>query len=208
VISRRTLLALAAAAVAGCRSDGELNIFGYSSGGLFDPNVRTVYVPVFKNVALLTTPNRELEVDITLAVIRELRTRSRIRVVSDRETADTELLGTLVNVNKNVLNRNQQNLPRETEITLGVQIVWTDLRDGRILSNPISPRPNVEAPPEPFDPSAPPLPPGRVREKPYPVLVQAPGRLLVELGETNATANKMAVDQLAKQIVNMMEAGW
>ena len=40
------------------------------------------------------------------------------------------------------------------------------------------------------------------------VKVVATGRLIPELGESNATANKSAVDKMAKQIVNMMEVAW
>ena len=36
----------------------------------------------------------------------------------------------------------------------------------------------------------------------------APGRVLVELGESTATGSQMATKRLAKQIVNMMEANW
>lgn len=205
---RSPLAVLLLAAVAGCQSGGNLNLFGYSTAPPYDPDIKTVYVPVFKNAAFQTQPNRELEVDITQAVIREINTRTTMRVTSDRETADTELLGTLLKIDKNPVNRNQQNHVREAEVILTAQVVWLDLRDGRPLSNPRPPRANVEPPPDPFDPTAPPPAPPRIKEAVRPVQVQGVGRLIPELGETNATANKMAVDRLARQIVNMMEAPW
>ena len=36
----------------------------------------------------------------------------------------------------------------------------------------------------------------------------ARGRMLPELGETNATAEQMAINQAAVQIVSMMEKPW
>jgi hypothetical protein len=38
--------------------------------------------------------------------------------------------------------------------------------------------------------------------------VTAIGRSITELGESNTTAQKAAVDRLAEQIVNMMEQPW
>lgn len=206
-MTRWTPLALIALSLtAGCQSGRDFTLLGYSTKPQHDENIRTVYVPVMKNLAFQTTPNRELEVDITKAVIREIESRTRMKVVSDRESADTELLGTLVNIRKNVVNTNQQNLTREAEITATVNVVWRDLRDGRVLSNRRSAAPPDA--PVPFDPSLPPPDAVPVKEKAYPAQIIAVGRVLPELGETNATANQSIANQLAKQIVNMMEAPW
>jgi hypothetical protein len=149
-----------------------------------------------------------MEVDITQAVVRELGKRAGApRVLSDPERADTELVGQLVLVQKRELNRNLQNLSREIELTITCNVVWRDLRTGRILSNPRAPRVDQPTPP-PFDPSLPPPPEPAVIENPVPVVLVATGRLLPEVGETSATASKLAIDQLAKQIVNMMEKPW
>ena len=190
----------------GCQSGRDLKVFGYSTKPQYDESIRTVYVPMMKNVAFQTTPNRELEVDITKAVIREIESKTRMKVVSNREQADTELLGTLVNIRKGVVNTNQQNLTREAEITGTVEVVWRDLRTGRVLSNR---RPSV--PPETpmqFDPSLPPPETVAVNEKAIPAQIIAVGRVLPELGESNATANQMLANHLAKQIVHMMESSW
>lgn len=208
MLTRRALLGGLMAGVVGCQADGNLNLFGYSTAPPFDPTIKTVRVPVFKNVALQTTPNRELEVDITRAVVKEINARTSMRAVSDAESADTELLGTLVKIDKDVQNRTQQNHVREAYQVVTVQLLWLDLRDGRVLTNPRSPRPNNEPPPDAFDPSAPPPAPFRVKEAQVPISVTATGRYIPELGETTATGNQKAVEHLARQIVNMMEAGW
>lgn len=203
---RLALFGLALALASGCQSGRDFTFLGYSTKPQFDESIRTVHVPVFKNVAFQTTANREMEVDITRAVIREIEQRTRMKVVSDRDRADTELLGTLVNIQKNVVNTNQQNLTREAEISATVNVVWRDLRSGRVLSNR---RPAAQ--PEaavPFDPSLPPPEPASVVEKAIPAQVVAVGRVIPELGETNATANQSIANQLGRQIVNMMESNW
>ena len=177
-----------ALALVGCQSGRDFTFLGYSTKPQHDESVQTVYVPIFKNIAFQTTPNRELEVDITKAVIREIETRTRMKVVADRDRADSELLGTLVSIRKGVVNTNQQNLTREAEITANLNVVWRDLRDGRVLSNR---RPAaVQDKPVPFDPSLPPPEVAPVREKAIPAQIVAVGRIVPELGESNATANQ------------------
>ena len=217
--SRRRFLALGAtatlAAVAGCRSGG-FTFLGYQVGAdaLYDPNIRTVYVPLFNNRAFQTTPYRGFEVDVTEAVIREIGKTTPFRVTSDLDKADTELLGTIMLIQKTLLNRNQQNMIREGEIAVTVDVVWRDLRDGTILSNPRRPlppgvpNPLLDAPPPPFDPNLPLPPDVREIELPLPQRIIATGRLIPELGETNATANTAIYKQIAEKIVSMMEQKW
>ena len=211
-MSRFVLLAVALLP-AGCQN---ASVFGYRLGNdsLYDPNIRTVYVPTFNNRAFQTTPYRGMEVDITRAVVRELGTKTPFRVVSDPERADTELIGNIVAIDKLKLNVNQQNALREGEIVVSVDVVWRDLRDGRILSSPRkgSPVPPGVVPPAvtpiPFDPDLSQPPQASVAQAALPTRVVASGRLLPELGETNATASKRVIDQLAVQIVSMMEKPW
>jgi hypothetical protein len=215
-ISRRRFLALAALAplAAGCK--GGFSVFGYRAGAdaLYDPNIRTVYVPLFNNRSFQTSPYRGFEVDVTQAVIREIGKTTPFRVTSEFEKADTELLGNVAQITTTILNRNQQNLTREAEITVFVDVVWRDLRDGKVLSNP-RPRPEPGRtqpglPSEviPFDPSRPIAQEVRNPDLPQPVRIVATGRILPELGETNASASKAIHDKLAVQIVSLMERTW
>ncbi|VTR94609.1 signal peptide protein : Uncharacterized protein OS=Planctomyces maris DSM 8797 GN=PM8797T_14229 PE=4 SV=1: LptE [Gemmata massiliana] len=213
-ISRRQFLAFGAPAalalVTGCQNG--FQIFGYRAGAdaLYDPNIKTVYVPTFNNRAFQTTPYRGLEEDVTQAVIREIGKTTPFRVTSDVSRADTELLGNIVSISKTLLNRNQQNQLREGEIAVRVDVVWRDLRDGTILSNPRrAPRPGeLDGPPIPFDPNVPVPPVVKDREDLLPASILATGRLLPELGETNASASKRITEQIAVQIVSMMERKW
>lgn len=210
----RTRAGLTAAAVllallpaAGCRSGGDFTLFGYSTAPNYDPNIRSVYIPEFKNIAFHTSPYRGIEADITEAVVRELNARrTPMRVVQDPTRADTELVGTVTRIDKLVLNRNLQNLNREIEVVIEVNLVWRDLRTGKVLTGTRLPAPRPEdCPIDPTVPQAPPPPPDGV---PYPVPVRAAGRAIVEVGETNATGAKAAVDKLAREIVNRMEQPW
>jgi hypothetical protein len=213
--TRRQLAPVAAfvslTTLAGCRN-GSPTIFGYQAGAdaLYDPNIRTIYVPVFSNRAFQTEPYRGMEVDITKAVVREIGAKTRFKVVSDPNGADTELRGNVVDISKTLLNRNQQNTIREGEIVLVVDVLWRDLRDGRVLSSPSRgspPAPGNQPLPPAFDPDVP-IPPQAIDQAGLPVRLVATGRLLPELGESNATASKRAVDLLATQIVSMMEKPW
>jgi len=216
--TRRRFLQLAVyssfAGLFGCRGTSSPSIFGYKlgAGALYDENIRTVYVPIFVNRAFQTTPYRGFENDITKAVVDEIGRTTSFRVTSDPTKADTELLGVVVQVYKNIVNRTQQNQVREGELVVDVDIVWRDLRDGTILS---APRPKLlpgvidpNNPPVPFDPSIPQPPLCAEVVNPIPARVTAFGRYLPELGETNASAMQRVQNRLAVQIVSMMEKKW
>ena len=214
-MNRRRFLSLAlsapAIALAGCKN-GHVNLFGYTTEPPFDPCIRSIYIPVFKLDAFVTTPHRNFDVEITEAIVRELTARKcPMRVVSDPTKADTELVGTIIQVQKIVVNRNPQNLAREAEIAVTVDIIWRDLRTGDLITNP-PPRMADKPMPTPsvggFDPSLqPPLPPPP-NDQPIPVRIVEVGRVMVELGESSATAQKSISEKLARKIVNMMERNW
>jgi Lipopolysaccharide-assembly len=210
VFSRRrvlgTLFAGGVGLLGGCGWDGHFSIFGYTTRPNYDESIRTVYVPLFQNKAFTTSPYRGIEKEITRAVIREIEAKTPYKAVSDCERADTELLGTLIIINKVLLNRNQLNEVREFELQLSAEVVWRDLRDGGILTNRRHRQGTPDLSLPPFDPNLPPPPEGP--ERPFPVLVQSTGRGLPEAGESNTTAEQMAVNRLAQQIVNLMERPW
>ena len=204
-----TVIAAAAfAAVAsGCRGNGDFSVLGYSTAPPFDPDIRTVYIPVFKNPVYHTTPYRGIEADLTEEIVRELNSRrTPMRVVSDPTKADTELIGTVTNVAKIVRNPNLFFLPREFDVVVSCQVVWRDNRKTRNLSGGV--RNPVAAPDAPFDSSREPPPPPGPDLQPQVSIVSGFGRVLPELGESNATGAQAATKQIAKQIVNMMERPW
>src|SRR5438309_4727385 len=147
------LLAASTLLLPSCNWDGNFTVLGYTTKPQYPDHIRTIYVPIVKNLTLW----RGLEFDLTRAVIREIEAKTPYKVVSSPSCADSQLSGTIISLNKNVINRNQQNEIREAETTLAVEIVWKDLRTGEILSQPRPPATaNTSIPPMP----APTLTPG------------------------------------------------
>jgi hypothetical protein len=191
------LLAMSLAA-AGCTSTGQFNLFGYTTEPNYDPAIRTVYVPIAQNV----TFRRGLEFDLTQAVIREINGKTPMRTVSCREQADTELLLKVTTWRKNLIIATPTNQNRQAELGLGIEVVWKDLRPdriGEILSNPKSTL--AKEPPLPGQTNPPPA-------KAVPVLLLPVATFEPELGGSNATAEKQAIDRVATQIAQMMEKSW
>src|SRR5438552_1927260 len=136
-LHRPALLIIAlAAALPGCESGGHFTVLGYTTRPNYDTSIHTIHVPIFKSQVLTDGTRRTLADDVTRAVIREIEAKTPYKVVSDRSAADTELSGTILNLTKNLLNRNQLNEIREAETVLTVGLVWKNLRTGEILSQP------------------------------------------------------------------------
>ncbi len=192
------IVALAAlCALAGCESGGHFTIFGYTTKPPFDPNIRTVYVPIPQNASWM----KNIEFDLEQAVLTELGMRAGApRVTSDRNRADTELIMKITNpTTKNVIIFNQLGETRNAELGIQIEVIWRDLRPGHvgdILSNK-----------KRFDPEQKPLPGEAAATAPGPVpyLVTPRAQYIPELGQSNNSANVMAARSGAKQIVNMME---
>ncbi len=72
---------------------------GYTMSGsgrfLVDSNIKTVYIPLFKN----NTTRFELNQKLTEAVIREFVTRGRVKVVQEAASADAVLDGVVTGFN-------------------------------------------------------------------------------------------------------------
>lgn len=197
-----------------CQSDGNFTLFGYTTAPNYSTKIHTVYVPIFRN----TTLYRNLEFQLTQAVVREIESKTPYKVISDRCRADTELTGKIVSFNRNVINVTPLNEVREAQTTLGVEVVWRDLRTGEILSKPQPKYPNTAVPLQAapllpgMTPTAPlpiPVPPPvPVNAETPPVLVQSLGDFIPEIGQSFATAEQQNVDRLAIQIVSMMEKPW
>jgi hypothetical protein len=191
-------LLMASLGLVGCTSDGHFHFLGYTTEPNYDASIQTVYVPIAQNV----TFRRGMEFYLTQAVIREIGAKTTMRIVSRRELADTELKLKIINWHKNLIIPTPTNQIRQSEVGLGIEVVWLDLRPGRVgevLSNA-----------KPTLPQEPPLP-GMPQDAPkpaIPVLLLPNVTYEPELGPSNATAEQQALDRVAVQIVSMMERGW
>ena len=188
----------AALTVAGCTSTGQFNFFGYTTEPPFDNSIQTIYVPMAVNYTL----RRGLEDYLTRAVIREIMLKTPYRTVSCRDGADTELILKIKTWRKNLLIPTPTNQNRQSEIGMGIEVAWNDLRPGKIgevLSNRKSTLPNEL----PLPGEIVPVPP-----KVLPLIILPAATFEPELGGSNAVGEKTAIDRAAVQIAAMMEKSW
>lgn len=152
---------------------------GYVVGGAYAPEIRTVHVPTFTN----ETYRRGIELQLTEAVQKRIQDHTPYRLAPPYE-ADTRLVGRIIDIRKRVVNQNEYDDPRELEFQLAIEVRWEDARSGQVLATRDVP----------LDPNA-------------AHLVSNPS-FAPETGQSLATATQDAVDDLAREIVGMMEASW
>jgi hypothetical protein len=100
---------------------------GYSAGPLSRPTEQRVHVPIFGN----RTWYRDLEVQLTKSVEKELASRPGISIVAP-ERADIVLAGTIVDFQQRVLSEDQQDRVRESSVVTVVRIEVKDARTGAV----------------------------------------------------------------------------
>jgi hypothetical protein len=166
-ISRRTVLAMPFGLfAAGC---------GYSVRPPYDATIRTVYVPIFRNI----TFQRDIHLQVTEAVQKEIPKRTPYKVVGSPDGADTTLEGSIVYMSKIALVENPNNLARQIQGTINAQVRWLDNRSG-----------------------------GEKSQEMAPVVVIENAQYFPELGETSQQGLQKGIIRMAKQIVDMMEEPW
>ena len=152
---------------------------GYLVGAPYQSEVRSVHVPIFTT----DSPRRDFEYQLTEAVQKQIKLRTPFRLAKGPD-ADTRLVGQISEVRKEALGETAFDDPRELELRLAVKVTWEDLRTGRILEErQVDISPNV-------------------------VHLISEASFAPEVGQSQATATQTAVDELARQIVGMMEAPW
>jgi hypothetical protein len=166
--SLRAVVAAAAVALLPC------GCIGYSFRAPYNEEVRTVYVPVFRSI----TFRRDVNLQLTELVVKEIERRTPYKVVGTREDADTILDGTINFADKNLVVENPFNYPRQLQASLSAAVNWTH-------------NPPLE---EELD-------------RP-PTIVTENVNFVPEIGETSMTAFYKANQRMAQQIVDMMEKAW
>ena len=154
---------------------------GYRLGnqGLFPADIQTVYVPIFESDSL----RRNLGERLTEAVCKEIERRAPLKIAS-ADSADSVLTGRIVGEEKHVLVNTLTGDPREYQVTMRVQVTWVDRRGTMLRKEDC-----VPLPPEVTD-------------------VSASANLVPEVGQSMATQQQEAINRVAQQIVNLMEAPW
>lgn len=152
---------------------------GYTIGNAFQGNVRSVYVPI----ATTEDFRRGYEFQLTEAVLNQIKSRTPFRIASS-DAADTKLTMKLKPMRKTVLGTTADNDPRSLQVQFAVDVVWEDLRTGRILAQrQVSLEPEVSH-------------------------LFATADFAPEVGQSLATATQEALNKMARQIVDSMEAAW
>jgi hypothetical protein len=152
---------------------------GYTLGNAFQGNVRSVYVPI----ATCEDFRRGYEFQLTESVLNQIKTRTPFRIAKN-EAADTKLTMKIKSIRKTVLGTTADNDPRSLQVQFAVDVVWEDLRTGRILAQrQVSLEPEVSH-------------------------LFATGTMAPEVGQSLATATQDAMNSMARQIVDSMEATW
>ena len=154
--------------------------YQFGARTLFPEGIETVYVPVFDS----TSYRRELGEELTEAVVKEIERRTHYKVVSTPGAADTVLVGKITLEKKHLLFETTTGDPREMEVSLAVQVSWTDQRGRPVRDIPLVPVPGAA------------------------VGVSAASDIVPEVGQSIATAHQRAIQRLAEQIVSLMEKPW
>jgi hypothetical protein len=103
---------------------------GYSTTELYPTQYTTVTVPNFEN----RSNDRTVEFTLREALIKELEQRTPYKAISGTGLADTQLTGTVVRVDRQLISRDANvGLPQEIEVTVTVDFQWRDLRTGEVI---------------------------------------------------------------------------
>jgi hypothetical protein len=176
------LAAFAVVGFAGCGGLGrnptenspDPGFFGWHFHAPFDTSeVKTVAV-IFKSNVF----RRDLEKQLTEAVIKEIHLRSPYRVIASSADADSLLTGTIYSDAKNLIVEAPTNLPRELNASIMVQTKWTH------------------------------NPPTDIESRQIPTTVSETINFVPEVGETALSGYNHVIQSIAKQIVDMMEQPW
>jgi hypothetical protein len=180
-ISRRHVCGWMGAALAavGVVALGGCAGYRFGAASLYPPDIQTVYVPVFESNSF----RRNLSEWLTEAVCKEIEAKTPYKVVGSPQ-ADSVLTGKLTSDTKRVVIEDKFDYPRETEVAMAVEIRWVN-RKGDLLNQ-------VTTVPIPQDL----------------VTLSGTGMLVPEFGQSVSTAQQQAIQNMAAQIVSLMEMPW
>ena len=83
-------------------------------------------MPIFKS----NTFRRDLQLQLTELVIKEIEKRTPYKVVGTPEGADSTLEGEVTYADKNIMVENPNNLARQYAAMLNISVKWVDNRPG------------------------------------------------------------------------------
>ncbi|MBT8484991.1 MAG: hypothetical protein HKO59_08555 [Phycisphaerales bacterium] len=120
IVSVLMMAAIAAAGLGGCVSDPTL---GYAAGSVFPSGIETIAIPIAEN----RTFSRDIQFDLTDALIKEVQARTPYRV-TDLARADSLLLVQIRDVELDSISRSPlTGLGEEVLVAVTIDFQWTDL---------------------------------------------------------------------------------
>ncbi|MEZ6135274.1 MAG: LptE family protein [Pirellulaceae bacterium] len=149
------------------------------NANLYNPNLRTVYVPVIRN----DTFRHNAGVQLTEAVHKAIELRTPYKVVAD-PSADSTLTCRVTSQTKRTLTQNATDEPRAVETLYTVEVTWTDRQGNLLMENRFVPLGELAF-----------------------YFIQGVD-FVPEGGQSIATAQQRAMERLAEEIVNQMETRW
>ena len=153
--------------------------YQFGNSGLYNPNIRTVHVPVVRN----DTFRHDLGVQLTEALVRSIEMRTPFKVVGST-AADSVLTCRVTGQGKRVVAENLSDEPRALNNSVSVELTWTDRQGNLLLTNRFVPAGELAF-----------------------YFVQN-ADFVPEGGQSMASTQQRVVEQLAEQIVSQMESRW
>lgn len=154
---------------------------GYQLGSasLYNPSVRTIYIPVVRN----ETFRPQLGVQLTEALQKTVELRTPYKVVAN-PSADSTLTCRITSQTKRVIVETNTDEPRALENMFTVELTWTDRQGNLLMENRFVPAGELAF-----------------------YFIQG-NDFVPEGGQSIATSQQRASEQLAEQIVSQMEVRW
>ncbi|TWU26738.1 hypothetical protein Pla52o_05910 [Novipirellula galeiformis] len=158
---------------------GGCSLYQYGPSSLYRSDIRTVHVPMVRN----TTFRHDLGPRLSLALVKEIESRTPFKVVSD-PNADSTLLVRLTGENKVVLSETTSDDPRALDATISAQADWVSRRGEKLMQNTVVPNSGIT------------------------ISFSQDSRFVPEAGQSIDTAMQDAIDKLAQRVVSQMELRW
>jgi len=161
------------AIISGCAA------YQLGNDSLYNPNIRTIYIPIVRN----DTFRPIVGVQLTEAITKAVELRTPFKVIGDA-SADSTLSCRVTSETKQVITENGTDDPRALDAIVNIEVTWTDRRGNLLMENSF-------------------IPPGQ-----FSLLLSQGNHFVPEGGQSIATALQRDVERLAEQIVQQMETRW
>lgn len=168
-----SVIAVGLMSLAGCAG------YRFGTRSLYNPNIRTIYVPIAINDAW----RHNLGVQLTEAVQKAIELKTPYKVVAT-PGADSTLTCRVTSEAKRTVTEAVTDEPRAVEELVTVQLTWLDRRGNILMENRFIP------------------------EGEFAYYFMQSADFVPEGGQSMAVAQQRLLERLAEQIVQQMESRW